>query len=96
MKVIGEIIKIKDFVIFRDYWNMSDEDLVYLADRKGVLSFLEYGIANHNSFEIHELPHKVRGRIIEDIIKKDQHIKSHIAIVISVVALLVSIIALQA
>jgi len=79
----------------RDYWTMTDKSLIFLAyDMRVIDDLSEFGVAAHNDFIADELGAKQRQSIIDELIKRDRHVASYIALAISILALVVSTFAL--
>lgn len=79
---------------YKDYWAMTDKDLVFMADRLSIIDMYHYGIPTHDDFDAESLNRDERQMIIDALIKRETHITSNIAISISVIALIISIVAI--
>lgn len=67
----------------KDYWKLSDLDLTLIAINNNIVS---------HDFISNKLSKNQRKLIIDELVKRDKYISSFIAIIISVIALALSII----
>jgi len=81
--------KVKSLLSLRDYWTMSDKDIVFIADSLSLIDMYDFGTTTHNDFET-ELTYEQRKLIIDELTKRDRHISSYTTVIISLVALGIS------
>jgi len=94
MSTVRKLNKTTKMFGFQDYWKMSDKKLILLANDKKIIDMHDFGTTTHSDFENNELTKTERRDIIDELIKHDKHRLSYIAIVMSIIALFISVAAL--
>ena len=93
--------QLNNLIAKKDYWSFSDIELEGLARKFNLKRWqlernteIEFGPHEKWLKTEHELRDSLRQEIIDELIKRDRFIRDYIAVCISVIALIISVIAL--